>query len=70
MGVLMLVTGIIGSIPTDSTAIGIAVILIFVRLTFKVTLGPCCCESPQQGCCSLQTLSWRKLRRLESDRKR
>ncbi|ORX35580.1 maltose permease MAL61 [Kockovaella imperatae] len=42
MGGLMLVTGIVGFIPTNNTAIGIAILLIFVRICFKMSLGPCC----------------------------
>jgi SP family general alpha glucoside:H+ symporter-like MFS transporter len=42
MGFFMLLIGIIGSIPSDNTAIGIGVMLVIIRITFKVTLGPTC----------------------------
>jgi SP family general alpha glucoside:H+ symporter-like MFS transporter len=44
MGLFMLVIGIIGSIPSPNTAIAIGVMLVIIRITFKMTLGPCCCE--------------------------
>jgi len=42
MGFFMLLIGIVGSIPSDNTAIGIGVMLVIIRITFKMTLGPCC----------------------------
>lgn len=44
MGFFMLLLGIVGSIPTDNTAMGIGIMLVIIRITFKVTLGPCCCK--------------------------
>lgn len=45
MGLFMLIIGIIGCIPGDNTAIAIGVMLVIIRITFKVTLGPTCCKS-------------------------
>jgi SP family general alpha glucoside:H+ symporter-like MFS transporter len=45
MGFFMLIIGIIGSIPSDNTAIGIGAMLVVIRVTFKTTLGPTCCKS-------------------------
>ena len=44
MGLTMFLTGIIGSIKTNNTAIAIAVMLIIGNISFKLFLGPCCCE--------------------------
>jgi SP family general alpha glucoside:H+ symporter-like MFS transporter len=38
MGFFMLLIGIVGSIPSDNTAIGIGVMLVIIRITFKVCL--------------------------------
>lgn len=42
MGLFMLIIGIIGTINTDKQAIAIGVMLVIIRITFKVTLGPAC----------------------------
>ena len=51
MGFFMLLIGIVGSIPSDNTAIGIGVMLVIIRITFKMTLGPCCCKSAISPLC-------------------
>jgi SP family general alpha glucoside:H+ symporter-like MFS transporter len=38
MGFFMLLIGIVGSIPSDNTAIGIGVMLVIIRITFNVCL--------------------------------
>ena len=44
MGLFMLVIGIIGCINTNHQAMAIGAMLVVIRVTFKITLGPCCCE--------------------------
>ncbi|EGY17122.1 General alpha-glucoside permease like protein [Verticillium longisporum] len=42
IGLCMLIMGILGFIKTNNIPIAVAVILIFVQLTFKLSLGPAC----------------------------
>jgi len=56
MGFFMLLIGIVGSIPSDNTAIGIGVMLVIIRITFKMTLGPCCCKSTTSDTLGIDSL--------------
>lgn len=45
MGLFMFILGIIGAVNPDNIAIIVGSMLVIIRITFKVTLGPCCCKS-------------------------
>lgn len=48
-GVAMMACGILGAVDAGNIAVGIGACLTVAQISFKLSLGPCCCESTPQS---------------------